>query len=57
MEEIPDEVKEGVTYIPVEWYGEVFEHLFDVSREEGNAIWKEEFAKREQKKKGEETIN
>lgn len=51
LEEIPDEVKDGVTYIPVEWYGEVFEHLFDVSREEGNAIWKEEFAKREQKKK------
>lgn len=51
LEEIPDEVKEGVTYIPVEWYGEVFEHLFNVSKEEGNAIWKEEFAKREQKKK------
>ncbi|KAG5420402.1 PIM1 [Candida metapsilosis] len=51
LEEIPDEVKEGVTYIPVEWYGEVFEHLFNVGEEEGNTVWKEEFDKREQKKK------
>ena len=52
LDEIPDEVKEGLTYIPVEWYSEVFEHLFQgISKEEGNSVWKEEFAKLEDKKK------
>ena len=51
LDEIPDEVKEGLTYIPVEWYSEVFEHLFkDLSKEEGNKVWKEEFDKLEEKK-------
>lgn len=51
LDEIPDEVKEGLTYIPVEWYSEVFEHLFkDLSKEEGNNVWKEEFDKLEEKK-------
>ena len=52
LDEIPDEVKEGLTYIPVEWYSEVFEHLFQgISKEEGNSVWKEEFAKLEDKKR------
>ena len=51
LEEIPDEVKEGITYIPVEWYHEVFDNLFNVSEEEGNNVWREEFAKREEKKR------
>ncbi|KGU01225.1 ATP-dependent protease La [Candida albicans P87] len=56
LDEIPDEVKEGLTYIPVEWYSEVFEHLFQgISKEEGNSVWKEEFAKLEDKKKSKKT--
>lgn len=56
LDEIPDEVKEGLTYIPVEWYSEVFEHLFKgISKEEGNSVWKEEFAKLEEKKKSKKT--
>lgn len=52
LDEIPDEVKEGLTYIPVEWYSEVYENLFrDLSQEEGNNVWKEEFDKLEEKKK------
>ncbi|EGV60673.1 ATP-dependent protease La [Yamadazyma tenuis ATCC 10573] len=52
LEEIPEEVKEGVTFVPVEWYQEVFDRIFpDVSKEECNNVWKEEFAKLDQKKK------
>ncbi|CAK9437339.1 uncharacterized protein LODBEIA_P17170 [Lodderomyces beijingensis] len=51
LEEIPDEVKEGITYIPVEWYSEVFDNLFDFTQDEGNKVWAEEFAKLEEKKK------
>lgn len=52
LEEIPDEVKEGVKFIPVEWYQEVFDTIFpDASKEECSEVWKEEFAKLDQKKK------
>ncbi|KAL6454561.1 PIM1 Lon protease [Candida maltosa Xu316] len=52
LDEIPDEVKEGLTFIPVEWYSEVFDQLFkDFTKEEGNTVWKEEFAKLEETKK------
>lgn len=51
LEEIPEEVKEGVTFIPVEWYQEVFDIIFpDISKEEANSVWKEEFAKLDRKK-------
>ncbi|KAK6460064.1 Lon protease-like protein, mitochondrial [Scheffersomyces coipomensis] len=51
LEEIPEEVKEGVTFIPVEWYQEVFDKIFpDVTPEYGNSVWKEEFVKLEEKK-------
>lgn len=52
LEEIPDEVKEGITFIPVEWYQEVFDNIFpNISKEKGNQIWKEEFNKLDQTKK------
>lgn len=52
LEEIPEEVKEGVKFIPVEWYQEVFDAIFpDVSKEECSTIWKDEFSKLDQKKK------
>lgn len=52
LEEIPDEVKEGVTFIRVEWYQEVFDAIFPhMTAEKGNSIWKDEFAKLDQKEK------
>lgn len=52
LEEIPDEVKEGVELIPVEWYQEVFDRIFpDVSADEVSNVWKEDFAALDQKKK------
>ncbi|CCE86431.1 Piso0_004920 [Millerozyma farinosa CBS 7064] len=52
LEEIPDEVKEGVKFIPVEWYDDVYSNLFqEISEQKGNEIWKEDFAKLESKKK------
>lgn len=52
LEEIPEEVKEGVTFIPVEWYQEVFDQIFpDISEDACNDVWKSEFAKLDEKKK------
>ncbi|CAH2353049.1 lon protease homolog, mitochondrial [[Candida] railenensis] len=52
LEDIPEEVKEGVTFVPVEWYHEVFEKVFpDVTQQEGNSVWDEDFAALESKKK------
>lgn len=52
LEEIPDEVKDGVTFIPVEWYQEVFDKIFpDATAQKCNEVWKEEFAKLDLKKK------
>lgn len=52
LEEIPTEVKEGVTFIPVEWYQEVFDKIFpDISPSACNDVWKSEFAKLDEKKK------
>ena len=52
LEEIPEEVKEGIELIPVEWYQEVFDHIFpNTSVEEINDIWKDDFAALDQKKK------
>lgn len=51
LDEIPDEVKEGVTFHPVEWYQEVFDLIFPkVSEAQANDVWKAEFAKLDQKK-------
>ncbi|KAK6205018.1 Lon protease-like protein, mitochondrial [Scheffersomyces amazonensis] len=51
LEEIPQEVKEGVTFYPVEWYQEVFDKIFpDIQKDEANQVWKQEFAKLEEKK-------
>ncbi|EGW34234.1 uncharacterized protein SPAPADRAFT_70378 [Spathaspora passalidarum NRRL Y-27907] len=51
LEEMPAEVKEGVTFIPVEWYQQVFDVLFPgLTQQEGNDVWKEEFKKLEEKK-------
>ncbi|KAG7665802.1 PIM1 [[Candida] subhashii] len=56
LEEIDDEIKEGIKLIPIEWYDEAFEILFPgVTKEEGNKVWKEEFSKLEDKKKKKET--
>lgn len=53
--ELPDNVKEGMTPVPADWYQDVFDVLFtDVTKEEGNTVWKAEFdeiKKEEQKDK------
>lgn len=52
LEEIPVEVKEGVTFIPVLWYDEVFKAIYpDSNAEKFNSVWKAEFAKLDEKKK------
>lgn len=51
LEEIPDEVKEGVTFIPVLWYSDVFSAIFpNADKEKFSQVWKEEFAKLDEKK-------
>ncbi|CUM64132.1 uncharacterized protein PRCAT00001723001 [Priceomyces carsonii] len=53
LEEIPQEVKEGVKFVPVEWYQEVFDTIFpNADSKKFNDVWKDEFAKLDQKKKG-----
>lgn len=53
LEDIPEEVKEGVKFIPVEWYHEVFDVVFpNVTSETASEVWKEEFARLDQKNKG-----
>ena len=48
--EIPEEVKEGVKFIPVEWYQEVFDNLFPtVTKAKGNLVWKKEFDELDEK--------
>ena len=43
-EELPENVKEGLTPLPADWYGDIFSKLFaDVSTEQGNATWASEF--------------
>ncbi|KAF9934038.1 ATP-dependent Lon protease pim1 [Linnemannia zychae] len=43
-EELPENVKEGVTGIPASWYEDVYKVVFgdSISEEEGNAVWKKE---------------
>ena len=44
-EELPANVKEGLTPLPADWYGDIFEKLFpDVTKEQGNTVWASEFA-------------
>jgi len=50
-EELPANVKEGLTPLPADWYGDIFNKLFpDMSTEEGNAVWASEFALLDAKK-------
>ena len=52
LEEIPDEVKSGVKFIPVLWYSDVFEAIFpNADKNKFSSVWKEEFAKLDEKKK------
>ncbi|CAK7896283.1 lon protease homolog, mitochondrial [[Candida] anglica] len=52
LDDIPEEVKEGVEFIPVEWYHEVFDKIFPGYTEaEGNQVWDGEFAGLDKKKK------
>lgn len=52
LEEISDEVKEGMTFIPVLWYDEVFAAIFpNADKDKINRLWKKEFAKLDEKKK------
>ncbi|CDK29546.1 unnamed protein product [Kuraishia capsulata CBS 1993] len=52
--ELPENVKEGIKPVPADWYSDVFEVLFsDVSKEDGNAVWKAEFDKIEAEKEKE----
>ncbi|GMM27994.1 ATP-dependent Lon protease [Martiniozyma asiatica (nom. inval.)] len=41
--ELPDNVKEGLRAVPVDWYEDVFAELFQVGKDEGNLVWKKEF--------------
>lgn len=51
LEEIPDEVKDGVTLIPVSWYDDVFDVLFkDSDKEKFGGVWDLEFARRRENK-------
>lgn len=51
LEEIPEEVKEGIEFIPVEWYLEVFEKVFpNLTEDQCSSVWKSEFAKLDEKK-------
>lgn len=51
-EELPANVKEGLTPLPADWYGDIFEKLFpDVTKEQGNTVWASEFALLDAKKK------
>ena len=44
--ELPDNVKEGMTPVPADWYQDAFDVLFDdVTKEEGNTVWKADFDK------------
>lgn len=44
--ELPENVKEGMTPVAADWYQDVFDVLFpDVTKEEGNKVWKEQFDK------------
>lgn len=51
LEEIPDEVKEGVELIPVLWYDDVFDVIFEEhNKEKFGGVWAEEFEKRKENK-------
>lgn len=54
--ELPDNVKEGMTPVPADWYQDVYDVLFeDVTTEQGNTVWKAEFDKiKEEEKKDKE---
>ncbi|GME84938.1 unnamed protein product [Ambrosiozyma monospora] len=44
--ELPENIKEGLTPVPADWYQDVYDTLFaDVTPDEGNTVWKEEFDK------------
>lgn len=44
--ELPENVKEGLTPVPADWYSDVFSTLFpDTTAEAGNDAWKAEFDK------------
>lgn len=51
LQEIPEEIKQGIKFVPVEWYQDVFDTIFpDISVKEANQVWKEEFIKFDNKK-------
>lgn len=51
LEEIPDEVKEGVELIPVLWYDDVFNVIFEEhDKQKFGAVWAKEFEKRKESK-------
>lgn len=42
--ELPENVKEGLEPLAADWYEDIFQRLFgDVSKNEGNYVWKSEF--------------
>lgn len=51
LEEIPDEVKEGVELIPVLWYDDVFDMIFaDADKSKFGTVWADEFVARKNEK-------
>lgn len=50
--ELPENIKEGLEYLPAEWYDQIFEKLFpEVNEKTGNAVWKKEFDDIDKKEK------
>lgn len=55
LDEISDEIKRGVTFVPVLWYDEVFAAIFpNMDAEKANGLWSKEFAKLDEKRKKKE---
>lgn len=52
LDEMQEEIKRGVKFIPVLWYSEVFDILFpNANSEKFSNVWKDEFKKLDEKKK------
>lgn len=57
-EELPENVKEGLTPVPADWYDDVFKVVFSkVTQAKGNKVWKAQFDKIEEEKRKEKELS